>query len=173
MNFSDIPAGVWGAVIGAAATVGAAIIGGAVALIGQWRQAKRDGEVIKGINSDTNDMKPKVGNIDTTVKDMAKNVIRIEERSQQISSIATAVESFKLLKENTSDNAIRPEVLLAQISNVLEEQVRLKVQHEIDQEQIMELTAQKEALEKQIHYLRSKMQILEQEPHGGQPQLTL
>ena len=173
MNISDIPAGVWAAVIGAAATVGAAIIAGAVALIGQWRQAKNDGEVIKGINSDTKDMQPKVGNIDTTVKAMADNVIRIEDRSKQISSIATAVESFKFLKDNTSDKAISPEVLLAQMSSVFEDRARLEAQHKIDQKKIIELTMQKKALEEQYQSLRAEIRIMKREHPKDEPQLTL
>ena len=167
----------WGeltiAIISSAAVIVAAIIPGVASLLRQGRQLKHDGKAVKSINADTGAMKPKVEHIDNTVDGIAENVIRIEDRTKQISSIATAVESFKYLKENTSGNAIRPEVLLAQMSNVFEERAKLEVQHKIDQEKIIELTAQNKALKKQNQSLRSEIQIMERKLQKDQPELTL
>lgn len=161
MNLADIPTAIWVAIIGAAATVGAAIIAGAVALIGQWVQAKRDGKALESIGSETGAMKPKVDNIDTVVKKISKDITKIEDRSQQISSIAAAVESFKYLKDRSSGSSIKAEEFIAQMTNVFQERANLTAQHESDQAQIAELKKQNRILAREKQQLEIEVKTLQ------------
>lgn len=124
------------ALIGTAGVIAGALIAGVFSLIVQGRQLKKDGNTIDGIDSKTTEMKPKVDRIDSTVNDLIPSVIRIEERSEQINQIASTVESFKHLRKYASDNTMKPEELLAHMTNVFESQATFVMQHAKDAEKI-------------------------------------
>lgn len=147
-------------IIAAAAVIVAALIAGVVTLIVQSVQLKRDGKSIDSISSDTTNIKPKVDNIDTAVKCISKDIAKIEDRSQQISSIATTVESFKFMKDQVTNHAIRPDEMIAQMTNVFEECASLLVQHKNDQEQIADLTKANKALGQENKQLKNRIQEL-------------
>lgn len=106
------------AYIGGVAVIGGALIAGVIALIGQWRQLKRDGKTINKISDHASDMKPKVEEIQSAVRAIGPSIIRIEDRSSKIDTIAAAVQSFSQMREETADKTIPPEELIAKISSI-------------------------------------------------------
>lgn len=106
------------AYIGGVAVIGGALIAGVIALIGQWRQLKRDGKTISKISDHASDMKPKVEEIQSAVRSIGPSIIRIEDRSSKIDTIAAAVQSFSQMREETADKTIPPEELIAKISSI-------------------------------------------------------
>lgn len=124
------------------------IIGGAVSIVvaliavlgthcSEMKQLKRDGKTIDKISSDTTDMKPKVDATNANVNSMVKDITKIEERTIKIDAIATEVEVFKRMKNDASGASIKPEVLLAHISAILEENADLRQKHQNDQQIIL------------------------------------
>lgn len=109
------------ACIGGAAVVIAALIAGVIALVGQWKQLKRDGETINKISGQASDIRPKVEEIQSTVKAIEPSIVRIEDRSSKIDTIAAAVQSFSQMKESTADKTVSPEELIAKISSVYDQ----------------------------------------------------
>lgn len=144
-------------IISAAAVIAAPVIAGIVTLIVQSKQLKRDGRIIDSISSDTTDMMPKVENINSSVNCMVKDVIRIEERNSKIDAIATEIEVFKRLKSEAGGSSVKPEILLATISSVLEENANLRQQHQEDQQKILTLSIENNRLQFRNQQLESTL----------------
>lgn len=127
-------------------TIVGIIIGFIGVILGVTIPLRRDGKTIDSISADTTDMKPKVGNINSVVNDIVKDIVKIEERNSKIDAIATEIEVFKRLKSETTGNSVKPEVLLASISSVLDENAQLRRQHQEDQRQILTLSTENNKL---------------------------
>lgn len=110
------------ACIGGAAVVIAALIAGIIALVGQWKQLKRDGKTIDKICGQASDMKPQVEEIQSTVKAIEPSIIRIEDRSSKIDAIASTVQSFNQMKEATAKES--PDKVIAAIVSVYDQLIK-------------------------------------------------
>lgn len=109
----------------ALATIAAALIAGIIALVGQWKQLKRDGKTIDKIYGQASDMKPQVEEIQSTVKAIEPSIIRIEDRSSKIDTIAAAVQSFNQMKESAAEKTTSPEKVIAAITSVYDQLVKV------------------------------------------------
>ena len=99
MGLEDISVSIWFSIISAGATLGAAIIAAAVALFGQWRQAKRDGKTINNINENTSN----TFDIGRNIADMSKST------SNGINDLISDLKhrKSKILKESKSQHVSR------------------------------------------------------------------
>lgn len=143
------------AIIAATATLLAAIVGGIISLIVQGRQLKRDGKTIDETKVAVTDIKPKVDNTNLVVNDVEKSVSRIEERSSKIDFIATEMEVYKRMKSEAGGNGIQPDVLIASMSSVFEENARLRKQYQNARLQIRKLSLENEQLKDALQKTRS------------------
>ncbi len=152
------------AVIGAAAVVIAALIAGVVALIGQWRQLKRDGKTIDSIQKNTNSLSPLANRIhedsakskDVLVETVVPKMADIGARNHKIDFIASELAYHKRLKSSLSEDAGGRDTTLAAINKVYEENARLNSQYAGAQEQLLRLMGE-------VSSLNARNQVLESE----------
>lgn len=129
------------------------IIFGAIILL------KRDSKTIDGISSNTIDMKPHVESIKDSIQTVVPAIStdiqpkinnidhRTEKQSEKIDAIAKEIEVFKQLKSETAGSTVRPEILLASITQVLEDNAQLRIQHREDQQKILALNVENQRLQ--------------------------
>ena len=138
-----------------------ALIGGIVTLIVANRQLKRDSQTLSEIRQDTSvEIKPKVDNIDYSVKAIAPSIIKIEDRSAKIDTIASAVDHFQFLKDQSG---IRQEELMAKIAKLFDTNSQLAAQQIIDQQTISKLTLENLRLSGEVDRLRQQLRSQEQD----------
>lgn len=174
ISFEDISTGLWVAIIGAFATIGAAVITGVIALVGQWRQAKRDGKAIDKINSDTSEMKPTVHKIDDNtskirdivIESVVPSMVDVRNRNSKIDFIAGELEYQKRLQQDLPKDNRNRDTVLAEIRSVYERNAALSVQHAEAQHRISSLTAENAVLRSKIAELNAELQR-EQRKNSG------
>lgn len=155
-------------IISATAVIVAALIAGIVTLIVQSKQLKRDGRIIDSISSDTSNMMPKIENTNSAVNSMVKGIDKIEERNSKIDAMATEIEVFKRLKSEAGGSMVKPEVLLAAISSVLEENANLRQRHQEDQQKILALSVENNRLQLRNQQLESTLKQQAPAPSGDE-----
>ena len=148
------------AVIGVAATVIAALIAGAVALIGQWRQLKRDE---KTIVSTLSEIKPKIDNIDHRTEKQSEKidilVADVEYRKRLEASFPKGVSGKEMIRAGTT-------AMLEENENLLRQYRKLSLAYNVAQNQISELSTENTTLRNKIQELEIKLRC---ERSRGQP----
>ena len=149
------------ALIGAAAVIIAALIAAIASLISINKQLKRDSQTLSEISKDTSvEIKPKVSSIDASVKALVPSIVKIEDRSTKIDTIASAVDHFRFLKDQSG---IQQEELIAQIAKLFDTNSQLVAQQKIDQQTISKLTLENLQLTGEVDKLRQQLRNQEEE----------
>ena len=144
-----------------------AIIGGAVTLVvsvltlfgvqlSESRQLKRDSESIKETKNIAADTKLTVTGLNASVEAIKPSISQIDDRTKKIDSIATEIAIFRELRNGTS-GGVRPEVMLASMSAVFEENAMLKNQVKEAQNRVLDLTEENQRLNAKVHQLEGKL----------------
>ncbi len=127
-------------------------------------QIFRDSSTLKSTKNDTGEIRPNVERIEKTTakaKDILSETVipsmaKINENAVKIDSIATSVAHFQWLMENSKTNTLRPEEMLAQISNVYEQKSKLEAKCEVLMIENKRLQERNEKLQADLHTERQK-----------------
>ncbi len=139
-----------------------AIIGVIGTLIVTFIQLKRDGKTIGSIHTTTAGIDKTVAavgvraeTIQVGVTTMGEKVAVIKEQTGKIDSIAKEIEILSRLRSETSNSGVRPDILLASMTTVFEENARLNTQLQDRNKEIRQLQIKISGLEAKVNELEN------------------
>ena len=125
-------------------TIGGIVIGLIGVILGVTIPLRRDGKTIDETKSIAADIQPTINNID----------YRTKKHTEKIDFIATEMEIFKRMKSEAGGNGIQPEVLIASMSSVFEENAQLRKQYQNAKLQIRKLSLENKQLKDALQRTR-------------------
>lgn len=140
------------AIIGGAVTLIVCVISLFAAQISDSRKMKKDSERIKETSSAVSDLRPVIGLIHQNGETTKTNVALIQKDTAKIDSIAAEISTFKQMRSDLS-GAVKPEVILASMTAVFEENASLRHKLEESEKNANRLVRENEALASRIRAL--------------------
>lgn len=132
----------------ALATIAAALIAGAITLIVDCRESKRNGKTIDRIDSTTMDVKPKVESIEKLS----------QKQSEQINSLISDLEHRRRMEAQYPQEMSGKDMMMLGVNKLLEQYDKVSNQYQKAQEQIASLKIENSKLRNQNQQLKAELQ---------------